>query len=91
MDGIIFRRILLRTIKSQHIPCYKQGRKNTPVKNNDTNDERKQADETPKSVLEEIIREGARCLLQQAIEDEVSEYTERLKRMLPGDPVGTGG
>lgn len=51
------------------------------MNNNDANDERKQAEETPRSILEEIIREGARRLLQQAIEDEVSEYIERFKHI----------
>ena len=31
----------------------------------------------PKTVLEELLREGARQLLQQAIENEVNEYLER--------------
>lgn len=51
------------------------------MKNNDANNERKQVEETPKSILEDIIREGARRLLQQAIEDEVSEYIERFKHL----------
>ncbi len=63
------------------IPCSKQGRKDTPVKNNDANGERKQAEETPKSVLEEIIREGARKLLQAAIENEVAEYIDHYKHL----------
>lgn len=32
---------------------------------------------TPKSVLEEILKEGARQLLQRAIENEIKEYLER--------------
>jgi transposase-like protein len=51
------------------------------VKNNDAYDTRKQVEVTPKSILEEIIREGARRLLQQAIENEVDEYIERLKHL----------
>jgi len=35
--------------------------------------------ETPGSVLEEIIREGARKMLQAAIENEVEEYLEKHK------------
>ena len=77
MDGRNFRRILLRSITISIVPCWKQGRKDTPVKNNDVIDERKQVEETPKSVLEEIIREGARQLLQAAIENEVAEYIDR--------------
>jgi putative transposase len=41
----------------------------------------KQVKEESKSVLEEIIREGARRMLQTAIEIEVSEYIERFKDM----------
>lgn len=33
------------------------------------------------TVLEEIIREGARRLLQQAIEDEVAAYIERFRHL----------
>lgn len=47
------------------------------------NDERerleKQVKEGPKDVLEMIIREGARRMLQAAIENEVSEYIDRFK------------
>lgn len=47
------------------------------------NDEReyleKQVKEGPKDVLEMIIREGARRMLQTAIEHEVSEYIDRFK------------
>ncbi len=42
-------------------------------------DEKKQEQETPKSLLEELIREGARRLLQAAIEQEVIEYLERFR------------
>ncbi|OPX94226.1 MAG: Transposase, Mutator family [Syntrophorhabdus sp. PtaB.Bin006] len=51
------------------------------MKNNDANDERKQGEETPKSVLEEIIREGARQLLQTAVEHEVAEYIDRFSHL----------
>ncbi|MBT8490174.1 MAG: IS256 family transposase, partial [Deltaproteobacteria bacterium] len=37
--------------------------------------------ETAQSVLEEILREGARRLLQAAIENEVTEYLERYQHM----------
>ena len=37
-------------------------------------------EETAKSVLEEILQEGARKLLQAAIENEVEEYITRNKR-----------
>lgn len=47
------------------------------------NDEReyleKQVKEGPKDVLEMIIREGARRMLQAAIENEVAEYIDRFK------------
>lgn len=36
-------------------------------------------EESPRSVLEEILREGARRLLQAAIENEVEEFLERHK------------
>ncbi len=41
--------------------------------------EKKQEQETSKSLLEELIREGARRLLQVAIEQEVTEYLERFR------------
>jgi len=44
------------------------------MKNNEPVDRKKQEKEEPRSVLEEIIREGARKLLQAAIESEVAEY-----------------
>jgi putative transposase len=47
------------------------------VKNDAPIDEKKQEQEAPVSVLEELIREGARRLLQTAIEQEVTEYIER--------------
>jgi len=37
-------------------------------------------EETAKSVLEEILQEGARKLLQTAIENEVEEYITRYKQ-----------
>ena len=83
MDGTNFRRILLRASTSQYISLYisfsKRGRKDTPVKNNAPIDEKKEEQETPKSLLEELIREGARRLLQAAIEQEVTEYLERFR------------
>ncbi len=47
------------------------------MRNNERNNTESQIQEEPGSVLEEIIREGARKLLQQAIENEVAEYLER--------------
>jgi len=44
------------------------------MKNNEPVDRKKQEKEEPRSVLEEIIREGARKLLQAAIESEVAGY-----------------
>lgn len=88
MDGTNFRRILLRASTSQYIPCSKQGRKDTPVKNDAPIDEKEQEQETPKSLLEELIREGARRLLQAAIEQEVTEYLERFRRVSQASPVG---
>ncbi len=51
------------------------------MKNDEPIDEKKQVEETPKSVLEQIIQEGARKLLQTAIENEVAEYVERFKEL----------
>ena len=51
------------------------------MKNDEPIDEKKQVEESPKSVLEQIIHEGARRLLQAAIENEVAEYVERFKEM----------
>ncbi len=55
------------------------------MKNDAPIDEKEQEQETPKSLLEELIREGARRLLQAAIEQEVTEYLERFRnrRMAP--------
>ena len=47
------------------------------MRNNELNNSESQIQPEPKSILEEIIREGARKLLQQAIENEVAEYLER--------------
>ncbi len=44
------------------------------MKQNEPIEEKKQEKEEVKSLLEEIIREGARKLLQAAIEHEVNEY-----------------
>ena len=49
------------------------------MKNDAPIDEKKQEQETPKSLLEELIREGARRLLQATIEQEVTEYLERFR------------
>jgi len=51
------------------------------MKNDEPVDEKKQVEESPKSVLEQIIQEGARRLLQAAIENEVDEYVERFKEL----------
>jgi putative transposase len=51
------------------------------MKNHEPIDEKKQVEGTPESVLEQIIREGARRLLQAAIENEVAEHVERLKEL----------
>jgi putative transposase len=40
-----------------------------------------QGEESPKSVLEDIIREGARRLLQTAVEQEVTAYIEMFKNV----------
>jgi len=45
------------------------------MKQNEPIEEKKQEKEEVKSLLEEIIREGARKLLQAAIEHEVNELT----------------
>lgn len=49
------------------------------MRNNERNNTESQIQPEPKSILEEIIRQGARKLLQQAIEDEVAEYLERFR------------
>jgi transcriptional accessory protein Tex/SPT6 len=49
------------------------------VKNDAPINVKKQEQENPKSFLEELIREGARRLLQAAIEQEVTEYLERFR------------
>ena len=49
------------------------------MKNDAPIDEKKQEQETPKSLLEELIREGPRRLLQAAIEQEVTEHLERFR------------
>jgi putative transposase len=51
------------------------------MKNDEPIDEKKQVEESPKSVLEQIIQEGARKLLQAAIENEVAEHVERFKEL----------
>ena len=47
------------------------------MKNDEPIDEKKQVEESPKSILEQVIQEGARRLLQAAIENEIAEYIER--------------
>lgn len=49
------------------------------MKNNEPIDSKKQGEEAKKSLLEEIIREGARRVLQAAIENEVSAYIDLFK------------
>jgi putative transposase len=51
------------------------------MKNDEPISEKKQVEEEPKSVLEQIIQEGARRLLQAAIENEVAEYIGRFKEL----------
>jgi putative transposase len=66
----------LLPIKSHITPLWKgvEGRIRL-MKQNEPKHAKKQAqDETPRSLLDEIIREGARKLLQAAIEKEVDEY-----------------
>jgi len=70
----------LRGIKSQYIPCYKQGRKDTPVKNDELIGNKNQVEEA-RSVLDNIIREGAQKVLQAAIEHEVSVYIDLFKNV----------
>jgi len=48
------------------------------MKQNEPVEEKKQEKEEIKSILEEIIREGARKMLQAAIEQEVIEYIASL-------------
>jgi hypothetical protein len=67
VDRTNSKRILLRTSTSQYILFSKQGRNDTPVKNDVPIDEKTQEEETPKSLLEELIRERARRLLEVAI------------------------
>ena len=66
------------TQKPQYIPCGKQGRKDTPMKNDEPVGRENQAAEK-NSLLEEIIREGARKVLQAAIEHEVGAYIDMFK------------
>jgi len=49
------------------------------MKNDEPIDRKKQAEESVGSMLEKIAREGARRLLQAAIENEVMEYIEQFK------------
>jgi transposase-like protein len=51
------------------------------MKNNEPVDRKKQEKEEPQSVLDKIIREGARKLLQAAIENEVAEYIAQLSEV----------
>jgi hypothetical protein len=50
-----------------------------PVKHDAPIDEKKREQETPKSLPEELIREGAGCLLRAAVEQNVTEYLERFR------------
>ena len=63
------------------IPCGKQGRKDTPMKNDEPIDGKRQEEQEVKNLLEQILREGARRLLQAAIESEVAEYVERCRHL----------
>lgn len=49
------------------------------MKNHEPVTRENQAEESEKSLLEEIIREGARKLLQAAVEQEVTTYIEKFK------------
>ena len=51
------------------------------MKNDELVTHENQAEESQKSILEEIIREGARKLLQAAVEQEVSTYIEMFKEL----------
>jgi transposase-like protein len=69
-------------IENQQISMYsllRAGRKDTPMKNDEPIGRENQVEEGKKNLLEEIIREGARKLLQAAIEHEVSAYIEQFK------------
>lgn len=63
------------------IPCGKQGRKDTPMKNDEPIGGKRQEEQEVKNLLEQILREGARRLLQTAIENEVADYVERCKEL----------
>jgi transposase-like protein len=51
------------------------------MKNDELNGSKKQGEEGKKTLLEEIIKEGARKLLQAAIEHEVSVYVDLFKEI----------
>jgi putative transposase len=70
----------IETQKPQYIPCDKQGRKDTPMKNDELVVSENQAAEK-NGLLEEIIREGARKVLQAAIEHEVGAYLDMFKEL----------
>jgi len=55
------------------------------MKNDEPAARENQAEESKKSLLEEIIREGARKLLQTAVEQEVTTYIEMFKELKDED------
>jgi len=63
------------------IPCGKQGGKDTPMKNDEPISGKRQEEQEVKNLLEQILREGARRLLEAAIESEVAEYVERCRHL----------
>jgi len=64
------------------VPCATRGeRMDTPMKNDEPISNKNQVKEDGNSVLEDIIREGARRLLQAAVEHEVSAYIDMFKEI----------
>jgi len=74
-------------LKEPKLVPLQRGRKDTLMKNDNVISlrGRDEPSESPRSVLDELVREGARRMLQTALENEVGEYTERHQALVDAE------
>ena len=58
-----------------------QTKRNTLMKNFDLSQDKNLSGISPRSALDEVLRDGARRILQEAIENEVLEYVQKFQEM----------
>ena len=72
----------IETQQISNVPCTTRGKRmDTPMKNDEPISKKNQVKEDGSVLLEDIIREGARKVLQAAIESEVASYLDRFREI----------